>query len=102
MKGFKGIVAVGSLLAVCSLFYSPSLGNKDSPADQAQLHSTKFIPHFAKTPGTSIIQLAKAEKAVSFERPATRSTRLVAAPTRKVQYYKPIVAMNNSPPVEII
>jgi hypothetical protein len=101
MKNFKGVALVWALLPVCAIFYSPSKGNKDGPVSK-HTSITKYTPHFSTTPGTSIIQLATAETAISFERPATKSTLLVAAPIRKVQYYKPIVAMNNSPPVELI
>jgi hypothetical protein len=98
MKTFKGFAGVAVLLAVSAIFYSPSFGNKDGPASQAQLHSTKFIPQFHKTPGHDLIQLATAAPVVSFKRPATASTRVILAPLPKDQHYVSIVARDNGPP----
>lgn len=98
MKNYKGIAVVGMLLAICAFSYSPSIGNKDGPRQQAKLHSTKYTAHFTTTPGISIIQLATAETAVSFERPATKSILLVPAPLRKAYRYSSIVVRNNGPP----
>jgi hypothetical protein len=89
---------VAVLLAVSAIFYSPSVGNKDGPASKAQLHSTKFISHLTSTARPGDIQLATAETTVSFERPATKSTRLIPEPLRKVNYYASIVVRNNGPP----
>lgn len=97
MKNFKGVAVIGMLLGVCAIFYSPSVGNKDGPKD-AQLHSIKYTQHFISRPGSIIIQLATAETTVSFERPATRSTRLLPAPLRKITHCSTIVPMSNSPP----
>lgn len=98
MKQFKGLAVLSSLLAVCAIFYSPTSGNKDGPTDQQQLHSTKYTATLTSTTSIQFIQLATAETAVSFDRPATRSTLLVPAPLRKPVYSRPITARDNGPP----
>jgi hypothetical protein len=99
MKNYKGIAGAVVLLAACAIFYSPSYGNKDGPANQTEQHYTKIIPQIhSTTPGTDLIQLATAEAAISFRRPATASTRVILAPLPKDQHYASIVARDNGPP----
>lgn len=98
MKNYKGFVGVGVLLAVSAIFYSPSPGNKDAPVNQAQLHSIKFTTQFGYAPSTSIVQLAEASAAVSFDRPGTPSTRVILAPLQKSRHYGFVVVRNNGPP----